>query len=57
MTTSVSPKRANANDPIEVTEVGISIEVIPEELKAYSPIDVTVLGIVTDLMLEQPANV
>ena len=44
----------NAYLPIEVTELGIVIEVNLEQLpNALSPIEVTELGIVIDVKLEQ----
>lgn len=58
MVTDVSPEQLlKANEPMEVTELGMIIEVRPlQPTKARSPILTTELGIKIDVNLVHPVN-
>ena len=52
------PQPENADFPIEVTPLGIVIEVkLLQQKNAYFSMEVTLLGMVTDVKLSQPLKV
>jgi hypothetical protein len=46
----------NASSPIDVTLLGMVMEVMEQPANALSPMEVTLLGMVTEAMEEQPKN-